>query len=338
VTDPLRFAAPRSAPDPRQSADATNVVQPMPPTRSAEFAVAGAGAVAITALTVPFHLLGWLPFVGDLLERGGAAGTIAALILAALLWVVLFVLLRGAYVLQQREAVRAGRFLPQEQTLIGRRMALLRRMPKDSLNALEHNAILATRSELDHAHSDVAYGAARALVWAMPALGFLGTAAEMSTAVRGLGTSVGKGQDYLALKNALVSEVVPHLAQAFSATLFALGASVVCHLLLTWTNLREQRLLLEVEEATLRRVAEQRPSPPLTLGTPGLETRRLNGEIRQLAQEVQDAGRALRDFTVRLNELDAAEVRTRLDQVNANLQQIHTTLGKPLVLSRLTEV
>lgn len=300
------------------------------PAWSPAFLVAGLCAMAITAVTVPFHLLGWIPFLGDLLRTGGAAATMAALIFAVMLWVVLFALVRGLYVAGERDAVRQERLsdvTPSAETLLGYRLALLRRLPR---GAPDRDSVLAARSELDHAHSDNTYGPARALVWAMPALGFLGTAAEMSTAVSGLGRSVGKAQDYAALKNALVSEVVPHLAQAFGATLLALGASVICHLLLTWTSAREQRLLLEVEEATLRHAAAN-PVVPVP-ATPG--TMPFNGELGRLAEEIEHAEGALRTFATGLTALDAADLRGQLQSLNDRLVLIHATLDQPLVMTR----
>src|SRR5262249_46173606 len=89
------------------------------------------------------------------------------------------------------------------------------------------------QSSIDGARSESFYSGVGALVWAMPGLGFMGTAFEMAGAVGGMGASLTGTSDYLGLRNLLVTSVIPHLAGAFDITLFALGGSVFTFMFLT---------------------------------------------------------------------------------------------------------
>lgn len=318
---------------------------PVPGQKSRAFVVSGVFAVLITAIAAPLGLFNWLPIVGELIERGGAVRGIAILVLAFSLWILLFVTVRLTSVSQERRAagdlrrvlatsggqyqVRNGSWNPLPNTIVAERVAAYRAAPANATSAL------AARSELDHALGEVSYVPARAVVWALPALGFLGTAAEMSRAVGGLGGSVGATTDYTDLRNALVADVIPPLADAFGATLFALGAGVVCHLLLTWTTAREQRTLLEIEEATLELVG--------TPATPQAAQASLNGELGALTNELartrnemsasarQVAGLDLKELA-HLAQL--TELAPLLRSLDARLDSIHAELLRDLVITR----
>jgi amino acid transporter len=302
---------------------------------SRTFAVTAVIAIAITAITVPLGLLDWVPFVGDLLAEQHAAGTIAALILAVALWVVLYAYARVARGTQERAALQWARLnlgpdmspelldqAPHPDSLVVRRLRTL--VPGAP------GAVLAARSELDHAHSDVSYGPARALVWALPALGFLGTATEMSVAVRGLSASVAGSGGYAGLRDALVSKVIPPLGDAFGVTLFALAASVVCHLLLTWTNSREQRILLELEEVTLETTALYGPAEatPVNLTS-------LNNGVNRLASEINLARDAMTTSSSRMSDL--GQMSGLLQSVDQRLAEIRAELARDFVLSRMRQ-
>lgn len=318
---------------------------PVPGQKSRAFLVAGIFAVLITAIAAPLGLFNWLPIVGELIDRGGAVSGIAMFVLVFSLWTLLFVLVRLISSGQERRAagdlrralaapngrfnVRSGRWSPTPNTIVAQRVAALRSAPDQA------TAALAARSELDHALGEVSYVPARAVVWALPALGFLGTAAEMSRAVGGLGGSVGVTSNYSDLRNALVSDVIPPLADAFGATLFALGAGVVCHLLLTWTTAREQRTLLDVEEVTLELVGPG--------ATPQATHTSLNGELDALTSELrltrsgmtesarQVAGLDLKELTHLAQLTELAPLLRSLDE---RLDRIHAELARDLVITR----
>ncbi|MEO3804199.1 hypothetical protein [Nonomuraea sp. B1E8] len=322
------------------------------------FVISGIFALLLTGLASPLGLLGRLPVIGALLDRGGAVSGIAVLVVAISLWTVLFAVARLMTGSQERQAVAfvRGQLVsapstsqaadlrgllvtqlrdsPLQNCLIARRVESL----ADSADAGQDGATtaLSARSELDHALGEVLYVPARALVWALPALGFLGTASEMSRAVGGLGNSVGATTGYADLRNTLVSEVIPPLADAFGVTLFALGAGVLCHLLLTWTNSREQRILLEVEEATTEMLALIPGAPPATPAA-------FNGEIGRLVSELRVTRGVMQESANRVATLDVGRLAhleqlqqlvPLLHSVDQRLDQIRTELTRELVITR----
>lgn len=332
-----------SAPPPPSAPPSIPSTSP-PPERPAHdsarsFVVTGFIAIVLTAVTVPFGLLNWIPYVGELLTEQHGVGTIAALILAVTFWVLLFAFARALQATQERDAIRRARvaidntselddpraFVPASvptNSLVMRRLRLL-----VSGAARGSESTLATRSELDHALSDVSFGPARALVWALPALGFLGTAAEMSVAVRGLSSSVGGSGGYQGLRDALVNSVIPPLGDAFGVTLFALGASVVGHLLLTWTNSREQRILLELEDVMLTATARLGPAEPAGPATLDADVVGLTNELRLVRETLARSASETARF-------DLGQVGRQLGSVEQLLARIGDELSRDYVLSR----
>lgn len=320
-----------------------------PPHDSARaFLLTGLVAVVLTAVTVPLGLLAWIPFVGDLLTEQHAVGTIAALVLAVTFWVLLFAYARALQGSRERRAVRwarevvdgtwqldnlrvhLGRSIAPQNSLVMRRLRLL--AGRRETGSGPATATLATRSEIDHALSDVSFGPARALVWALPALGFLGTAAEMSVAVRGLSASVGGSGGYQGLRDALVNSVIPPLGDAFGVTLFALGASVVGHLLLTWTNSREQRILLEIEDVMLTATDRLVPAPEQATAPATLDA-----DVVRLSEELKLARDAVERSANQAAGLDLAQVGRLLGSVDQRLARIGDELSREYVLSRLPQ-
>lgn len=285
------------------------------------FAVAGIITLGITAIAIPLGLFNGIPFVGALLKSSDSASMISALVLIITLWVMLFAAIRARYV------KRTG--------------ATLTRAREDLVNqagsAGSAYESVASRSELDHAHSEVAYGPARALVWALPALGFLGTATEMASAVHSLGASVGSSNSYPELRNALTGNVIPPLGNAFGVTLFALGASVVCHLLLTWTSSREQRMLLEVEEYTLALTGKgtHDASVPAELdkhmGFLALAVREAARSISETARSAAVISEATRSAAQRAVP-DRGQTDSLLRSVDQRLGLIHDELAQDRVI------
>ncbi|GAA2801915.1 hypothetical protein [Saccharopolyspora taberi] len=334
-----------------------------PPGRgSASFLLIGVVAVAFTAVAVPLGMLNWVPSLGELINRPGGVSTIVTLVLAIALWVLLFAfgrLFQGGREhtanAEVRKALGTGPSSGSPRRIGGHVQESLRDTPfRNSAIARRIDALagssgtgkeqakgaLAARSELDHARGDVSYGPARALVWALPALGFLGTAAEMSRAVSGLGASVSRTTEFADLRTALTTHVIGPLADAFSVTLLALGASVICHLALTWAHNREQRILLEVEEVTLEVLHRVNgPAPPAQ--QPG--TASLNTEISKLGDQIEQASRAF-DRSVRaiasidLDQLQhlrpVAELGAAVQSIEQRLGLIHAEMSQEIVVTR----
>jgi hypothetical protein len=320
------------------------------------FLVTGVLAIVLVALASQFGFLDWLPAVGDLLERGGTVSAIAILAVTVSLWIVLFAAVRMLLAARERAVlnlvrlrlsaargnVSVARLLSETQSpatansLIARRLELIAQL--DGLDRDGASSRLAGHSELDHARGDVSYLPARALVWSLPALGFLGTAAEMSRAIGALGGSVGATTSYANLRDALVSNVIPPLADAFGVTLFALAAGVVCHLLLTWANARDQRLLLDTEEVTMQLFAK------LPVGTPAAHS--LNGEVSELIEQLGMTRSAMKESARQVASLDlrqlahlqhVAQLAPLLQAVNERLDQIRAELRRDLVITRVGE-
>ena len=124
----------------------------------------------------------------------------------------------------------------------------------------------------------------------------MGTAFEMAKAVGGLGTSLGSTSDYLGLRNLLVTDVVPHLAGAFDITLFALGGSVVCFLLLSLVHHREEQVLNDADAVSLSLLAKITDERPELL---------LNDDnSRYLADGMRDLRLVLQVLSQELNKLN----------------------------------
>lgn len=293
-----------------------------PEQKSRPFLISGLLAVLFTAVAAPFGLFTGVPGIGGLLRRGGLVGTVAIVTVAVTLWVVLFCLLRLGLGRRERTQLRLLWFRRAQfdarqaalrstdrletitgsistNTMLGRRMAALR-----GGDGIDRSG-LATRSELDHARGDVSYLPARALVWALPALGFLGTAAEMSRAIGGLGDSVMATEEYKALRDSLISEVIPPLGDAFGITLFALGAAVVCHLLLTWTNAWDQRVLLDIEDAVVELLDEL---PPVRAGGVGIV-----GDLGGLTRELASTREAMLESALTVSSMDLSRLASLRD-------------------------
>src|SRR5262249_16949240 len=117
------------------------------------------------------------------------------------------------------------------------------------------------QSSIDGARSESFYSGVGALVWAMPGLGFMGTAFEMAGAVGGMGASRTGASDYLGLRNLLVTSVIPHLAGAFDITLFALGGSVFTFMFLTLVRRQEDEMLSAADAVALALVSKLRDEP-----------------------------------------------------------------------------
>ena len=251
----------------------------------------GVAGVVFAVLLVASGATAIVPPLHRLIEHGGASQLLATAVLALNGWVLLMLAslavrnVREAGALAVEKGTRSRHTTPRRvRTEVFRTMEQTRDflsgvthpLPDASLDAAartrarqplrarvggppdpaQAESLLAGRSAVRGARAETPYSVIRALVWALPALGFIGTAAEMSTSIRGLSGAMQGTSSYAQLSGVLVSDVIRPLAQAFGITLFALGSSVVCHLLVTFVHTREERLLLELDELVLGRLAE----------------------------------------------------------------------------------
>lgn len=235
-----------------------------------------------------FHLDARIPFLDQLLADQGPPGIIALLVLGFTLFCLLRLIawriatirmmqiirlaqqaLEASQANQSRSPFQSVDPISQIQVALGQyyensilkqRLQLAQKRLAEPERAL---SLMSSQSGIDDSSLQNAYGPIRALIWALPAFGFMGTAFEMAGAVGGLGVALSQTQDYNGLRNLLVNQVVPHLASAFNITIFALGCSVVCFILLSWVHAREQTTLLEADALSLQILADkQSPTGP----------------------------------------------------------------------------
>jgi len=104
----------------------------------------------------------------------------------------------------------------------------------------EEDAVLAQNA------LDQAYSLPRALIWAIPLMGFIGTVVGISAAVAGFSGFLAQAEEIDQIKSG-IGAVTTGLAVAFDTTLVALALSVVVMLPLVLLERLEGRLLLAVE-------------------------------------------------------------------------------------------
>jgi hypothetical protein len=244
------------------------------------------------------EISGRIPLLGKLLAKPGAVGGIARIVLWFTLWVVLLLVV---HLWRTRRELRVVRLVEQavqrlnhhsivgdldnylrlelrrqgashladqvyDRSLLSSRLSLLTSRLADHNRSDRVSFLLVGQSGIEAAQTDSFYGLPRALIWAMPGLGFMGTAFEMANAVGGMGSSLRATGDYQALQNLLSREVIPHLAGAFDVTLFALGASVVCFLLLSLVHQQDEKVLNASDAlslALLAKIADDDPKDGL---------------------------------------------------------------------------
>lgn len=323
------------------------------------FWISGVLAVIAVQMIKQFGSSIGIPFAHDLLLRPGPPGIIAAAIGVVALWGLLALGLRFLLSQRDRRVIGAAKKLVDglpdgipsgalefrlaedvanyENSLLQRRFKLL-----DSLDrraSTEHAMFLVSgQSGLDAARTQNAYLPLRALVWSLPAFGFIGTAMEMARSVGGLGTSLARTQSYNDLRDQLVSHTIPPLAGAFDLTLLALGSSVVCFVLLTLAHAREERILYDADGLALRLLAkleagESSAARSIGSGIEGLQhvlvtlTERLEA-VRESLDEMAQGAR-LRQAAQMIGAIDG-----RLQTIEGAMARIVAEMGRDLVISR----
>lgn len=297
-----------------------------------------------TALLVYLHLLVWNHFVYQQLNQNNAARPITTVIIFVTLLLIFFVLERSREIRQEFKIVGRVRgvvansdftiSLSEIDSYLNRRLAdqryrksLIRHrfeLLKEGTAPVQGDLaafVASNQSGLDSANSEASYNPVRALVWALPALGFLGTASAMARAVTGLGGTVARTNSYTELRSFLVQDVIPPLASAFSVTLIALACAVVCHLLVTVTHTYEQRMLLDADSVTLAALAACSPAMGTGSGAPGARNiKALTAQIEQLNQSLEKLNQSLSE--------------SGLDRLARLLEDIQEGLGRDLIVRR----
>lgn len=112
---------------------------------------------------------------------------------------------------------------------------------------------LDAQADFDEALAESGYTLLRALIWAIPVLGFIGTVLGLSEAVGAFSSVLAAASDIDQVKPAL-REVTTGLAVAFDTTLQGLVAAMAVHLLMTCVKRVEERFLDDCREYTQRQV------------------------------------------------------------------------------------
>ncbi|GAA0480404.1 hypothetical protein [Streptomyces olivaceiscleroticus] len=270
----------------------------------------GAAGVALTVLLVSSGATGAVAPLQEMIDRGGVSRVLASAVLAVTFWVLAMLWVRLVH--NGREAAALSRY--GRATGYGRpagtsdMQRLLQQAAEDAQrqDPERAEALVAGRSAVHAARSETPYALIRALVWALPALGFIGTAAEMARSIGGLGGAVARTSSYAELSHTLVRDVIPPLAGAFSITLFALGSSVVCHLLVSMVHTHEERLLLKADERALTQLrsgARAAPRPDWSAESRAAE---------EMGTAMRTAVAAMKDLNTELGRLRTEAARTRL--------------------------
>ncbi len=281
-----------------------------------------------------------IPQLDELIDRGGASEALATAVLAADFWVLALLCAQLARIGREsralayerarhsRERGRGGarnhygidppRPASFERTEVHEVVTQLRKLPGGLTPGEDQAAFLTSgHSALRAARSETPYTLLRALVWALPALGFIGTAAEMAHAIGGLSGAVRETGSYADLAGALVPNVIEPLAGAFGITLFALGSSVVGHVLVTLVHTREERLALDMDRMVLERFGGRREAETGTVRDAAEAARELetamtgaarsltslNKELGRLSEEAEGVRLHGRDEPTRHHEL-----------------------------------
>ncbi|MEU6118048.1 hypothetical protein ABZ840_26315 [Streptomyces sp. NPDC047117] len=274
----------------------------------------GVVGAALAVLLVSSGATGAVPPLKEMVDRGGVSQALASAVLAVTFWVLAMLVVR--LLENTREAAALAAYRPgraaggygngggygnsEVQRILGKAALDASRDPERA------ESMVAGRSAVHAARSETPYALIRALVWALPALGFIGTAAEMARSIGGLGGAVARTTSYAELSHTLVRDVIPPLAGAFSITLFALGSSVVCHLLVSVVHTHEERLLLAVDERALEQLGN---------GSRGSARADLAGQARAaqlLGDSMQTAATAVQELSSELERLRTEAAGTRL--------------------------
>ena len=147
----------------------------------------------------------------------------------------------------------------QRYSILGRRLHGALEHFKSRNSVPEVQTYLTTQAEIDASAVDGGYTMLKALIWAVPMLGFIGTVVGLSAAVSGLET-VTQGGDIAAHLKVALGGVTAGLATAFDTTLIALVMAVLLLFPMEALRRTEYRMLDRIEqfanESLLRRMAE----------------------------------------------------------------------------------
>jgi MotA/TolQ/ExbB proton channel family len=283
-------------------------------------------AVVITAMLYVFGLLLRIPFgIGDRLEKAPLGVLLVLLVVLAVFFTLMFRIvfrIKGIRIeqrivrqaSQKMEGLRSGnpgsaelRALVDElsdkppESLVADRFALL----KDRMRDTDRSAfLLSSRSGLDEASTGNAATMDHALTWALPVLGFLGTAFAMARTVEGFSQALDSAANFQLLKKNLLDTVIPHLSQAFDVTLVALTLAIVAFLSLSALERTQRALIIAADEAALLLIAKLPGSRPV-------KGSKDPSDLQQLSTSMDHASDAIEQLRMATLQLTEAQSRPR---------------------------
>ena len=250
-------------------------------------------------------LLGSVPVFGSIWLRGDASAAISVMVLFVVVWCLAVLTLRFSTTQKELSTLHAAREKllrkhdPLERSDVegflssrsdwdhekGRVYLRLRLLLDNCAVPARATQLLSEQGGVEAAHLQSAYGPLRALVWSLPALGFIGTAAAMASSIKGVGATLGGGGNAgnEQIQFFLTSHIIPSLADAFGITLVALSSTIFCFFLLSLMYEREEWLLNHTEELALQLLSKIENS---TLLNPANPSDQLLAELWSLEQEI----------------------------------------------------
>ena len=107
---------------------------------------------------------------------------------------------------------------------------------------------LNTQAQNDEEYLSSSYTILKGFIWAIPVLGFIGTALGLSSAMSSFGSVIARGvSDPMELVSAL-GNVTGGLSTAFETTLIALVIALIIQIMMTWVLNREELFLDECSD------------------------------------------------------------------------------------------
>lgn len=218
--------------------------------------------------------------IGERFQRGSLdVDLIPALIFWLALWALIMVVVRIRrvrqelvlmselyLVLKEIEFDTSGTFIDNAGNLVNvehlfnnsflhKRISLIKQT-FHNLDRLEHTTtLMSAQASIDGSLIEGSYIPVKTLIWALPVLGFVGTALGMAQAVGGFAIALDNAGNFEQLKRQLIENIVPHLSRAFDNTMLALCLSVITYFALSLLQKQEQEMFGAADAMSLEILA-----------------------------------------------------------------------------------
>ncbi|MFI7698023.1 hypothetical protein [Nonomuraea sp. NPDC049480] len=249
--------------------------------------------------------------VATILESVGAttAPAAAELVVTLIIAVFLITVLRIVRAVPdiRREAAATARAVtnvqavkPNEDTLVARRLKLFKEAAEAGNDC---EAVLSARSALDDSEMANKHHLDHTLIWALPVLGFIGTALTMAAMVSSFSNALDSRGDPGVLITALKQHVLPELASAFGVTMIALVLSVLAFSGMALVERAERASVVAADEVFLIYIARL----PAKQAAPAMHG--LTQELAQSRGRTEELVKGLDALRTAVERLSAVESR-----------------------------